>query len=161
MSSRAPTTKSELARHLVSRLEALPTRKLSDADAEALYALAYNQYNRASYADALASFRILVAFRPADPTYLLGSALCFQRMGRYSEAIGGYSMLSLVEPENPSHQLACAECQLLANRRDDAARTLEGVIAQCAETGTHEAVRARAQAMLELLRSKNEQHASA
>lgn len=152
----------EFAKRIASELDDLPhTRKLTDADAEATYSVAYNQYARGDYEAAFELFRMLAAFRPANKTYMLGAALCMHRLHRYDGAIACYSALSVMDPADPAHMLATAECQLLAQHRAEAQETLQLVIEQCDESKGHETVRARAQAMLELLRSNHHEPAVA
>lgn len=145
------------AREIASRFETLPhVQAASDADAEATYAIAYNLFVAGNYEAALESFRLLVSVRPASRTYLLGAALCMQRLHRYAEAILGFKALGVMDPADPAHLLACAECQLLAQQREEAKATLAQVIEECGAGAAHEAVRARAQAMLDLLRTHHE-----
>lgn len=152
----APDALSALFARLRRELEQLPTRAhLTDADAQALYALAYREYGQARHEEALRYFQLLLVYRATDPVYLLGLALCLQRLRRYEHAEAAYSALTLLEPREPSYRLALAECQLLRHEHGVARQTLEIVTTLCAESGAHEQVLARAQAMLQLLRSEH------
>jgi type III secretion system low calcium response chaperone LcrH/SycD len=144
---------------LKQELESLPhTQRLTDADAEAVYALAYREYTQARYEEALRYFQVLLVYRPTHKVYLLGAALCLQRVRRYDLAIAAYGALSLLDPQQPSHTLALAECQLLCHEHAQARETLALVIDFCHDNPGHDPVRARAEAMLELMRSHNERH---
>ncbi len=142
---------------LKRRLEALvPTAELTDDDAARIYALAYQEFNLTLYAQALERFQVLLVYRPLDTVYMLGAALCLQRLRRYGLAAAAFGALRFLEPANPGHRLAMAECQLLGHERDPARETLNEVIDYCATHPGHEAVSARAQAMLDLMRPHHE-----
>lgn len=137
-------------------LEALPhTSCLTTEDAEAVYTLAYREYTRARYPEALRFFQLLLVYRPTNSVYLLGAALCLQRMRRYERAIAAYIALHYLEPQQPGHMLAVAECQLLCHDHTAARESLAQVIDSNGASDSHDPVRARAQAMLELMRSQN------
>lgn len=141
-------------------LAALPSsRRLTDDDVNAVYALAYRDFNQARFDRALERFRLLLVYRPLETVYMLGAALCLQRLGRYELAAAVFDALRYLEPQAPGHALALAECQLLAHEREQARRTLADTIDWCdahAGNADHDAVRARALAMLELMRSRDE-----
>lgn len=129
---------------------------LTDEDAEVLYALAYRDFNQASYAQALERFQLLLVYRPLNTVYMLGAALCLQRQRHYGLAAAAFGALRYLEPEAPRHILALAECQLLSHEQALARETLAEVIDYCnAHTG-HDAIRTRAQAMLELMKPQHE-----
>jgi len=132
------------------------SRRMSEADAQALYALAYNEYTQGRYAKALGCFQLLAVFRPEDTVYLLGLALCQQRLGCYTEASLAFEALCAQEPGVPGHMLALAECRLLNQEHDPARQMLEATIRYCAAHDGHAPVHARAQAMLELMRLAHE-----
>ncbi len=138
-------------------LNALPsTRRLTDSDVNAVYALAYRDFSQARYDKALERFQLLLVYRPLNTVYMLGAALCLQRQRHYGLAAAAFGALRYLEPEAPRHILAMAECQLLNHEQAAASETLAEVIDFCdAHTG-HDAIRARAQAMLELMKARHE-----
>jgi type III secretion system low calcium response chaperone LcrH/SycD len=139
------------------RLEALPhLKRLSDADTEGIYSIAYREFGQGHYEDALRYFKLLVVYRPTDRVYLLGCALCLRRLRRYELAIAAYGTLRSLEPDDPAHPLAQAECLLLCYRRDQARDLLVQVVEDCLQRSVAEDVRARAQALLELMRPQND-----
>jgi type III secretion system low calcium response chaperone LcrH/SycD len=142
-------------------LESLPhAQRLTDADAEAVYAIAYRKYGQSHYEEALRYFQLLLVYRPTHKVYLLGTALCFQRLRRYGLAMAAYEALHILDPQDPGHTLALAECQLLCHDHAQARDTLARVIDFCRDNAGHDPVRARAQAMLELMRSPHERSAA-
>ncbi len=132
------------------------SRRMSDGDARSLYALAYNEYAQGRYAKAYGCFQLLTVCRPDDTVYLLGLALCLQRLGRYTEAGLAFEALCTLEPGVPGHLLALAECQLLNHEQEPARQTLAATIGYCNTHPGHAQVHARAQAMLELMRLAHE-----
>jgi type III secretion system low calcium response chaperone LcrH/SycD len=147
------------ATKLAQGLDSLPhTRRLTDADAEAVYAVAHGQFGQGRYDEALRSFQLLLVYRPTHTVYLLGAALCLQRMRRYDVAAAAYTALSLLEPQQPSHLLALAECQLLNQEPAQARETLTQLTDLCHGQPGHDLARARARAMLELMRAHDEPH---
>jgi type III secretion system low calcium response chaperone LcrH/SycD len=139
------------------RLEALPhLKRLTDADTEGIYSIAYREFGQGHYENALRYFKLLVVYRPTDRVYLLGAALCLRRLRRYELAIAAYGMLRSLEPGDPAHPLAQAECLLLCYRREQARELLVQVVGDCAKRSDADDVRARAQALLELMRPRND-----
>jgi len=134
-------------------LESLPSaRRLTDADTGAVYSLAYREYGQGRYEEALRYFQLLLVYRPTSPVYMLGGALCLQRLRRYELACSAFAALCCLEPEVPGHTLALAECQLLCNQHAQARDALQMVVYHCDTHPGHDRVRARAHAMLELMR---------
>lgn len=154
----APTGRlAALVMDLKRKLEALPhTRKLTDADVEAIYTLAYREFSQARYEEALHHFQLLLVYRPTHKVYLLGAALCLQRLRRYELAMAAYVALRYLDPQQPRHTLALAECQLLAHEHGAARDTLERAIEFCNDNAGHDTVRDRARAMLELMNPRHE-----
>lgn len=146
-----------LLSQLRQQLESLPSAgKLAGTDAGALYALAYNEFGQGRYDKALAYFKLLLIYRPTNTVYLLGAALCLQRLRRYEMAAAAFVALGYLEPGAPQHALALAECHLLCQERAQARDTLLMTIGYCDQNPGHDTVRARAQAMLELMKGQHE-----
>jgi type III secretion system low calcium response chaperone LcrH/SycD len=131
-------------------------KHVSDADAEGIYTLAYGEFSNGRYESSLRQFQLLLLLRPTHRVYLLGAALCLQRLGRYVLAMAAYAALCFLAPEEPAHALAMAECQILLHEHAQACETLAQVVGACAGDARHEQVRARAQAMLDLMRPRHE-----
>ncbi len=152
-----PEALTQVLQQLRQELEALPSaQRMSDADAETVYALAYREYGQARYEQALKYFQLLLVYRPTHPVYLLGAALCLRRARRYQLAAAAFLALGFLEPTVPGHTLALAECQLLNHEHPQARDTLALVIGYCDQHPGHGPVRARAQAMLDLMSPHHE-----
>ncbi|MGE0329466.1 MAG: SycD/LcrH family type III secretion system chaperone [Ramlibacter sp.] len=146
-----------LLTQLKQQLESLPSAgKLTEANAGTFYALAYNEYGQGRYDKALQFFKLLLIYRPTNTVYLLGAALCLQRLRSYEMAAAAFVVLSYLEPGVPQHALAQAECHLLCHEREQARETLVMTIDYCDRNPGHDTVRARAQAMLELMKAHHE-----
>jgi type III secretion system low calcium response chaperone LcrH/SycD len=151
-----PEPLANLIRRMREHLENLPSAKrLQESDAEGLYALAYSEYSRNRYDEALRYFQLLLVYRPTNCTYLLGAALCLRRLRKYALAVLAYSALCMLQPRDASHALGLAECQLLSQQHEAARQSLGMVISFCGEDAVHAPVRARAEAILELMRPRH------
>lgn len=137
---------------LKEALEALPaSARLSNADTEAVYALAYQMVQQARYETALRYFSLLTLYRPTDVKYLRGLALCWRMLERYDQALHVYSFLATIDPDEPRHSLDIAECLLLKRDLDEARQTVEMVIRHCQQNAAAESrVGARARALQQL-----------
>ena len=134
-------------------LEALPSsQRLSQTDADAVYALAWNAIAQGRNHDALRYFALLLLYRPTNTVYLTGQALAFQRLKLYDEAIAAYSFLGMLDSANPAHTLAVGECQLLKRDMHTGRETLALVVRFCKENPGHDKVQARALGLMELTR---------
>ncbi len=132
-------------------LEALPSSKrMSKADAEAIYALAYNFLSQGQYESAFRYFSLLTLYRPTNIAYLMGVALTHKLLERFEESIAVYSFLAVLEPAEPAHTLAIAECQLLQRDYAEAGKNLALVIEFCREQGRNDRVMQRAEALAAL-----------
>ena len=132
-------------------LNALPSSgRLSRADADAIYALAYSFISQGQYESAFRYFSLLTLFQPTNFVYLTGLALTHKLLERYAEAISVYSLLALIDSADPAHTLGVAECQLLQRDYEEATKNLELVIRFCREQGRSDRVLSRAEGLLAL-----------
>jgi len=142
---------------LCRELEALPSSKrLSFSDTEVIYGIAYNLVVQGRYEDALRRFSVLTLYRPMEPRYLAGLALCNQMLGRYEQAIASFAFAAHLQPDNPEHMLSIAECELLRHSFGEAREVLELVVQYCREKGGYEKTRLRAEGMLALVEKRAE-----
>ena len=152
-----PDAVAQVLLQLKQELESLPSaQRMSEENAETVYALAYREYGQARYEQALKYFQLLLVYRPTNTVYLLGAALCLRRERRYELASAAFLALGFLEPTVPGHTLALAECQLLNHEHPQARDTLALVIGYCGNQPGHDPVRARAQAMLDLMSPHHE-----
>lgn len=141
---------------LKAALEALPSSsRLSNVDANVIYALAYNLVVQGRYEAAYRYFSLLTLYQPTNVDYLTGLAHCYRMLELFSEALNIYSFLAVIDPEQPEHTLAIAECLLLQKEVQEARDTVAMVLRYCdqhvSQPGTTDKVRSRAQAISQLI----------
>jgi type III secretion system low calcium response chaperone LcrH/SycD len=140
---------------LKAGLEALPSNsRLSDADTEVVYSLAYQMVAQARYETAFRYFSLLALYRPTTVKYLQGLALCYRMLERYDEALNVYSYLAVIDPTGAQHSLDIAECLMLKRDFEEAKQTVEMVIRYCKENKAPDKVRDRAEALSTLMKPK-------
>ena len=148
-------TVSDVIAKLCHELEALPSSKrLTFTDTEVIYGIAYNLVMQGRYEDALRRFSVLTVYRPMEPKYLAGLAICNQMLGRYDQAIAAFAFAAHLQPDHPEHMLSIAECELLRHSFDDARELLNLVVRFCNEKGGYEKTRLRAEGMLALVEKR-------
>lgn len=163
MSTPSPTSSAvQSILDLKEALEALPSSsRLSQADTEAIYALAHQLVVQGRYETAHRYFSLLTLYKPTDTTYLQGLALCYRMLERYDEALNVYSFLSVLAPENLDHGIAIAECLMLKREFHEAQDTMALVLQHCKEKAIEDRSSIRAHALWELLISHPQGAASA
>lgn len=133
---------------LVAQLDALPSaNRLTDADTEIVYSIAYNLAVQGHYGDALRRFSVLMLYRPTNVKYLKGWAVCNQMLENYDVAIANFAFAANIEPENPEHMLSIAECQIRKQDYAAAKESLGVVIRYCKAKGDLGQILERAEAM--------------
>ncbi len=143
---------------LKQALDALPSSsRLSQADTDAIYALAHQLVVQGRYETAYGYFSLLTLYRPTDVAYLQGLALCYRMLERYEEALNVYSFLATIDPQEVDHSIAIAECLLLQRELAEARATVELVLQFCQENPVPARSGARAQALRELLQPADAQ----
>lgn len=142
---------------LKRRLEVLPSReRLTDADAEGLYTLAYREYEQAHYQQSLHFFQALLVYRPTDTVYLLGAALCLRGLQQYELALGIYGALHFLQPIEPRHTLAIAKCHLMRGNSACASAALAEFFDFCSFCFCDSKVLGQAKAMIDMISAHNE-----
>ncbi len=148
----ATSTTADPIAELIAQLEALPSAKrLTDADTEIIYSIAYNLAASGHYADALRRFSVLMLYRPTNVKYLKGWAVCNQMLGNHDVAIANFAFAANIEPDNPEHMLSIAECEIRKQDYAAARETLRLVIGYCKAKGGFDQILERAEAMLALV----------
>lgn len=137
--------RSTLGQELYDELQALPAkRRVSSAELERVYGLAYAYVTQGQYSQALPIFRFLMIYSPSTEHYLAGLGICLQMCEAYDEAIDIYSLLGVLSPGNLASALQVAECQLMLGRSGLASEELDRVSRAIAETeGRYDALTPR------------------
>lgn len=141
---------------LKAALEALPSSsRLSNVDANAIYALAYNLVVQGRHEAAYRYFSLLTLYQPTNVDYLVGLANSYRMLEHFAEALNVYSFLAVIDPEQPEHTLAIAECLLLQKEVQEARDTVAMVLRYCdqnaSQLGTTDKVRDRALVISQLI----------
>lgn len=156
MSNSAPHTAAvQSILDLKEALEALPSNsRLSSADADAIYGLAYQLVGQNRHETAYRYFSLLTLYKPTHVAYLQGLALTYRMMERYDEALNVYSFLATIDPHNLDHGMAIVECLLLQREFQEAQETVALLLAYCKENAVTGRAGERAQALFDLLSPK-------
>lgn len=137
---------------LQKALEALPSSsRLSQADTDAIYALAHQMVVQGRYETAYGYFSLLTLYKPTNVSYLKGLALCYRMLERYDEALNVYAFLATIDAQEVDHSIAIVECLLLKRELDEARATMALILQFCAENPVPAKTSARVQALHELL----------
>jgi type III secretion system low calcium response chaperone LcrH/SycD len=148
-------TADELVEHtqaLEAGLKGLPThQRFRAATLEAVYSMAYHLLQQGQHERAMHYFAFLTLYAPTDARHIAGLATTHQRAGNHARALHLFSLASYLQPQRPIFALRMAECFLRLEGYAAARALLDRVVRHCRESGAHEAVRTRAQAMLDVL----------
>lgn len=116
------------------------------ADALARYFYEQNQYDLAAQL-----FLWLIAMEPYERSYMLGLAAVRLMQERYPEAVDQYAAALALDIEDPQPAFLMAQCLLKMGLREPARDALE-ICLGYATAPAHAELRARAQALTELVR---------
>ena len=127
---------------------------LSADECEAMYAHGHSLYAQGKYQDALKIFAQLVAYDHLDSRYQMALASALQMTRHYEDALQQYMIVTVMRIDDPVPVYHCAECLIALGRPDEARESLNLVIGTLCKPGEHDAVRARAEAVLKALQAK-------
>jgi type III secretion system low calcium response chaperone LcrH/SycD len=127
---------------------------LSSRECEAMYAYGHALYAQGKYNDAFKVFAQLVAYDHMDSRYQLALASAMQMTRRYEEALQHYMIVTVMRLDDPVPVFHCAECLLALGKPAEAAESLELAIGTLCKPGEHDAVKARAEALLKAIRAQ-------
>lgn len=122
-------------------------------ECEAMYAWGHSLYALRKYNDAFKIFAQLVAYDHMEPRYQMALASAMQMTGRHEDALQQYAIVTVMKLDDPAPAYHSAECLLALGRLADAVASLEMARELCA-SGKHDAIKARADALLKALKSK-------
>jgi type III secretion system low calcium response chaperone LcrH/SycD len=125
--------------------------KLSSEELEALYAMAYNQYEHRKYDEARRIFAMLTLFAPTSYTYTLGLALSVYRTGDLGEAATAFAHCLLLDPLRPEAYLYHAECMFRLGHMESVRESLEQAVLLSEDEEEFAHLHSRARVMLENL----------
>ena len=116
-----PPDPDAIARHLIDGGTFAGAVGIGEDSLEALYSIAYNQYQQASYDEALTTFRLLCLSDHRQGRHWLGLGATQQKLADYGGAVLAYSMATeAAGSTNPEAPLRAAECYLALGLVDEA-----------------------------------------
>ncbi|MCX6957336.1 MAG: SycD/LcrH family type III secretion system chaperone [Verrucomicrobiae bacterium] len=104
------------------------SRGLTEQDLDALYIIAYNLYSEKKYQRAVKIFETISFYNHFDKRGWIGTAACYQVLGRYNDAILCYSSASLIDIEDPLPIFHSIECYIVLKRYSEARSALEVIL---------------------------------
>lgn len=104
------------------------TRGLTKQDLDALYIIAYNLYSEGKYQKAVQVFETMTFYNHFDKRGWIGTAACYQVLGRYNDAILCYSFASLIDVQDPLPVFHSIECYVALKRYSEALAALDAIL---------------------------------
>ena len=119
---------------------------------EAVYSVAYNAYNSGRYKKAHQAFQFLCYFDHLEQKNWMGLGACRQMLKEYPDAVEAYTFAGLLDADDPHPPLQAADCHIAMGNRDAAISGLSTAIEWSGDKPEYQAVKARAEALLDLLK---------
>jgi len=126
-------------------------KDLSPQSIALCYRFGYQAYQAGDYDRALRFFSFLAQFDHVEAKHWFGLGATLQKLRRFDAAALAFSMAALISGGNPTALLHAADCRLSAGERSEVPVLLKQVVALSDLQPEADAVRARAQGLLELL----------
>ena len=124
---------------------------LGEQEIEAIYTLAFEQYQQGRYADAIKHFAFIVFHDPLNIKAFKGLGSALQMSGKYQEALFYLTFAIIDDDSDLQTALQIAECLLHVQQRDDAKRLLKKIEQQIAKAGANTFTKNKVKGLLELL----------
>lgn len=134
-------------------------RGLTPQHYEAMYFIGHNLYGQSKFKEAATVFAFLAMNNPYDRRFAQALGSCKQMLGEYAQAITWYSASSILDMTDPVPTFHTAECLAAMGQLEDARDALDMVVKHC-RTAKHDALKARANAMLEIVQNAVDSRAS-
>lgn len=122
---------------------------ITDGQMEAMYAVAFNQFQKGAFDDAIKSFSLLCLLNPLEYKHLFGIASCFYKKGSYELASLYYVIASRLDRGDPAPFLYAAECLLAVSDVEGAKDALALTLSRIGESPQYAPLRKRVENMLE------------
>ncbi|MBC6444825.1 MAG: SycD/LcrH family type III secretion system chaperone [Alphaproteobacteria bacterium GM202ARS2] len=147
----------KIAEQIVQGATLATLRGVPKKSLDALYALAYNDYNAGQYQKAEKIFRFLCLYDHMEKRYWKGLAATLQNQGKYAQAVGVYAHEALLDMDDPEPPFQASFCFLADKNYGEAKKALEAVVAIVNENPQHKSYLAKAQELLRSLDKRQEQ----
>ncbi len=124
---------------------------LDEKHLEAVYTLAFGQYQQGRYADALKLFAFITFHDQTFMKAFKGIGSCLQMLGRYQEALLYLGLAIIDDDTDMQMAVQIAECLIRTGQRNDAKALLTRVERELAHNDSNDYTRRKAEGLLELL----------
>ena len=132
-----------------ARTEQLPAaRRFTDAELEALYAVAFASYRQGRYGRAASQFGHLALYRPTSARFLKGQGASQFMAMQYAQSAATYAFLILLRADDADALCLYGHSLLMLGDKDGARRPLRQAATLAGAPGEF---RRRARALLELI----------
>lgn len=125
--------------------------QLTPQSMEAIYMVAFNQYNAGKYEEAEKIFQLLSLLNHFDKRFWLGLGGAREQLKKYDEAVKAFSMLVVLDMEDPLPAMLSAKCFMAQGKVSDAESALHACIFNAGEKPDFADLKQQAQNLLELL----------
>ena len=124
---------------------------ITDGQMEAMYAVAYSQFQNEKYQDAARTFSLLCMFDPLEYKYMFGIASCLHMIGEYESASLYYFMACGLDERQVAPFLHIAECMVALKDKEGAEDALTMTLEKAGDLPEYAPIRQRAEVILENL----------
>ncbi|MDR2390752.1 MAG: SycD/LcrH family type III secretion system chaperone [Planctomycetota bacterium] len=129
--------------------------QIGDEELEAIYAVAYSQYNARKYDKAIDLFKFLCLYDHNEARWFYGLGVAQQAKREYAAAVNSYAVATLLDVDDPRPQTQAGYCLLALERWQEAQSALEGALMACGQQAEFADIRRQAEALLTNAKAKN------
>jgi tetratricopeptide (TPR) repeat protein len=126
--------------------------RITDGQANTLYAHAYQLHERGRHDQAAAVFMVLCRYRPREARYPFAAGVCYRKLGRLTDAIANFARAGDLQANYYAADFQMIESALLLGRRKEVLPLLELLERKAREQNQTKAAD-RAASMLEFQRA--------
>lgn len=146
------------AKSILDHLSAGGTLKtvvnLSDQELEAVYAVAYNNFNARKFEEAADLFRFLCLYDHTEPRWAYGLGVVEQQRKNYDAAVNAYALATVLDVDDPRPQAQAGYCLMAKEAWPEAVSALEGAVMAAGSDPRHAGVREQAESLLATARTR-------
>lgn len=124
---------------------------ITDGAMEAIYAIAYNEFQASKFESAERLFLFLCTFDHLNHKYWMALGACRFGNQAFTDAATAYVIAGLNDDKDPTAPLRAADCYLASGDVSTAIETLKHGIKLCGDNSKHAQAKKRAESILELL----------
>lgn len=122
---------------------------ITNGQMEAMYSVAFNQFQKAAYDDAIQSFSLLCLLNPLEYKHMFGVASSFYKKGSYELASLYYVIAGRLDTSDPAPFLYAAECMFAVSDTKGSKKSLALTLSRIGDSPQYAPLRKRVENMLE------------